>query len=44
MTVAEAKQKGISKTTLFCIKERIKQGKDIKLKKKTINKLNRFYY
>jgi len=41
MTVKEAKQKGISKTTLHCIKERIKQGKQIKLKKKTLSRLNR---
>jgi len=39
MTVKEARQAGIAKTTLFCIKKRIRQGKKIKIKTKTIRKL-----
>ncbi|MEK6983893.1 MAG: hypothetical protein AABX33_04935 [Nanoarchaeota archaeon] len=40
MTTAEARKIGIAKSTLSCIKKRAKQGKQIKLRIKTLNKLS----
>ncbi len=42
MSVSEARKIRISKTTLHCIKKRILEGKTIKLRKKTLEKLKNY--
>ena len=42
LTTVEARKIGISKTTLFYIKRNILRGKEIRLRRKTIEKLIKY--
>ena len=44
MTTKDARHIGLSKRQLFRLKKRIKEGKKIVLKSKTINELSKWVY